>query len=87
MDKFIGGVDEVVARNDLAHHLYIARAGWLMVLMGKSTLNSDGSLTVPASIVEGWMSDCSTDFVAVPESKRLSLYREADAILLTLRQG
>ena len=65
----------------LAEYAHKAWAGWMDYLFEKSTKNDDGSVTIPASLVERWKRQAQTPYTELPESEKESDRKEADTMM------
>lgn len=63
---------------DYAHHSW---SGWMAYLFEKSTLNPDGSVTIPKELVDRWKRQLSTDYKNLPNGEKESDRDEARNIL------
>lgn len=68
-------------REQLAAYAHEAWAGWMRYLFEKSSLNADGSVTIPNWAVLRWKRQLSTPYAELPESEKASDLDEADKIL------
>ncbi len=65
----------------LADYAHRSWAGWMEYLFEKSTLNVDGTVTIPKWAVQRWSRQMNTDYHDLPESEKESDLNEADRIL------
>jgi len=72
---------KAVIKECLAAYAHNAWAGWMKYMFEKSTQNSDGSITIPPSLVERWTRQMNTIYGALPESEKQSDLEEADKML------
>lgn len=72
-------------REQLADYAHASWSGWMKYLFDKSTQNEDGSVTIPASLVERWQRQMSTEYPDLPEEEKLSDLVEADRIMEVIR--
>lgn len=70
-----------VVRESLADYAHNAWSGWMKYMFEKSTKNLDGSVTIPASLVERWMRQMETSYPMLPENEQQSDLIEADKML------
>lgn len=68
-------------REELAIYTHSAWANWMAHLFEKSTTNLDGSVTIPAPLVERWRRQVGSSYAFLPDSEKLSDLKEADDIL------
>jgi len=59
--------DESVA--DLVHDVW---CGWMNYMFSKSVVNADGSVTIPADLVERWKRQANTIYEHLPENEKQS---------------
>lgn len=64
---------------DIAHQQW---SGWMEYLFSKSIYNADGSVTIPAPLVERWQRQRITPYAALPENEKESDRKEAARVLL-----
>lgn len=69
-------------RELFADYAHEAWSGWMRYMFGKSTKNSDGSITIPSASVERWERQMNTPYVDLPEHEKKSDLDEADKILV-----
>jgi hypothetical protein len=74
-------MDPQKIRQDVAAYAHNAWAGWMAYLFEKSTLHTDGSVTIPAWAVERWKRQMNTDYASLPPEEQKSDLEEADKIL------
>ena len=65
----------------LAEYAHEAWSGWMRYLFSMSTVNSDGSVTIPASLVERWTRQMNTPYQMLPRSEHRTDIAEAEKIL------
>ena len=65
----------------LAEYAHEAWSRWMRYLFSKSIVNSDGSVTIPASLVKRWARQMDTDYFMLPNSEQQSDILEADKML------
>lgn len=70
------GLQEQVA--DYAHEAW---SGWMRYLFEKSTRQDDGTVVIPASLVERWTRQMQTPYAELPESEKASDRKEARKII------
>jgi hypothetical protein len=68
-------------REKLAEYAHEAWSRWMRYLFSKSTVNNDGSVTIPASLVKRWARQMDTDYHMLPNSEQQSDIQEADRML------
>ena len=68
-------------REKLAEYAHEAWSRWMRYLFSKSTVNSDGSVTIPASLVKRWARQMNTDYLMLLNSEQQSDILEADKML------
>ncbi len=68
-------------REQLAAYAHEAWSGWMRYMFDKSTTNDDGSVTIPAQLVERWTRQMETNYYSLPESEQKSDLDEADKML------
>ncbi|KKK76223.1 hypothetical protein LCGC14_2865830 [marine sediment metagenome] len=68
-------------KEQLANYAHSAWSGWMRYLFEKSTLNDDGTVTIPKWAVERWMKQSKTDYVELPEGEKESDREEADRMI------
>ncbi len=74
----------MVVREQLADYAHRAWSGWMQYMFEKSTKNIDGTVTIPASLVERWTRQMNTPYPMLPDNERQSDLIEADRILVIL---
>lgn len=72
---------EADVREQLAEYAHTAWSGWMIYMFMKSERNTDGSITIPASLAERWTRQMHTNYFALPEDEQKSDLVEADKIL------
>lgn len=68
-------------RNKLADYAHRAWVGWMDYMFSKSSVNDDGSVTIPADLVARWKRQMVTPYSNLPDLERVSDLTEADAML------
>ena len=68
-------------RERLAEAAHDSWTGWMDYLFSKSTMNPDGSVTIPMELVGRWMIQMQTAYWNLPEDQKVSDRAEADKIL------
>ena len=68
-------------REALAAYAHEAWSGWINYEFGKGVRNPDGSITLPASLVERWDRQRATAYADLPEGEKASDRKEADQML------
>lgn len=58
-----------------------AWGGWMRYMFSKGTLNTDGSWTMPSSLVERWTRQMNTLYAGLSEGEKASDRDEADKML------
>ena len=70
-----------MVREKLAEYAHKAWSGWMDYLFLKSTLNLDGTVTIPVWAVERWKRQAKTPYAELPEGEKKSDRSEADEML------
>ena len=70
-----------MVREKLAAYAHKAWSGWMVYLFEKSTLNADGTVTIPVWAVERWKRQAGTPYAELPEVEKQSDREEADFML------
>ena len=65
----------------LAEYAHEAWSGWMRYLFSVSTVNSDGSVTIPASMARRWTRQMNTPYQMLSSSKQRSDIVEAEKML------
>ena len=65
----------------LAAYAHEAWSGWMRYLWRMSTTNDDGTVTIPASLVERWQRQTNTEYADLPEKEKTSDRDEAMKVL------
>lgn len=68
-------------QESLAQYAHVAWSGWMRHLFNKTTLNADGTATIPAWAVERWMRQMNTQYADLPENEKDSDRVEADSMI------
>lgn len=68
-------------REILAAHAHDMWSGWMQYMFSKSTINKDGTMTIPAWAVSRWTRQADTKYSNLPEEEKESDLKEADRIL------
>ncbi len=68
-------------KEQLASYSHDAWAGWMKYMFLKSTLNGDGTVTIPKDLVNRWKRQQDTFFMDLPCKETRSDFKEADKIL------
>lgn len=74
-------------REELAQLAHEQWLGWMAYLFAKSTLNEDGTATIPRWAVERWMRQVKTSYHDLPDNEKQSDKEEADKVLEILKQN
>lgn len=72
-------------REALADYAHQAWSGWMQYLFGLSTINDDGTVTIPATSVERWQRQVRTPYTELSEAEKESDRKEADRMLAIMR--
>jgi len=72
---------DFILRERIAEQAHVSWSGWMEHLFRKSTLNSDGTVTIPSWAVERWRRQVATPYAALSEEEKGSDRDEADAYL------
>jgi hypothetical protein len=68
-------------RELLSEYAHNAWSGWMKYLFEKSTINDDGTCTIPKWAVEKWVRQSETLYELLPEEEKNSDRKEADEML------
>jgi hypothetical protein len=68
-------------REQLAALEHAQWAGWMKYMFEKSIEGSDGSIEIPAILVDRWKRQMNTLYIDLPESEKESDLAEADKVL------
>lgn len=61
----------------LAHQEHHRWSRWHRYLLSCSSVNDDGSVTIPSEFAERWKRQCETDYIGLPEEEKRSDRKEA----------
>lgn len=78
--------EETIIREELAEYAHNAWSGWMKYLFQKSTLNQDGTITIPSWAVERWTKQMNTFYDSLSEDEKNSDRDEADIMLKIIRK-
>ena len=73
-------------REPLAEYAHSSWSGWMHYMFSKSTMNDDGSITIPKESAERWTRHMHTKYKDLPESEKKSDRAEADK-MISIMQG
>lgn len=76
---------ETEMREQLAYYAHEAWSGWMAYLFSKSTLNADGTVTIPAWAAMRWTRQMTTRYPDLSEAEKASDRAEADKMLAIVR--
>ena len=68
-------------REALAAYAHDMWSGWMQYLFNKSTINKDGTMTIPAWAVSRWTRQVDTNYADLSEEEKESDRKEADGII------
>ncbi len=68
-------------REKLSAHAHDMWSGWIQYMFSKSTINQDGTMTIPTWAVKRWTRQADTDYSDLPEEEKESDRKEADRLL------
>lgn len=74
-------------REELAKYAHVAWSGWMLYLFEKSTLNPDGTVTIPKWAVDRWKRQAQTAYADLSPEEQDSDRKEADAMLAIIIGG
>ena len=74
-------------REELAAYAHEAWSGWMNYQFGKTSLNDDGTWTMPVYFVERWHRQMTTLYADLPESEKASDRAEADKMLAIINNS
>lgn len=77
--------DDTPTHEALAAYAHDAWSGWMRYMFEKSTLNEDGTATIPAWAVERWTRQMDTVYTELPEGEKNSDRSEADRMMQIMR--
>lgn len=77
----------MIIREMLADYAHSAWSGWMEYLFRQSTLNENGTVTIPKTLVERWQRQCHTVYKDLPENEQNADRHEADRILAIIKEG
>jgi hypothetical protein len=69
----------------LAEYAHTAWAGWMRYLFDRSVRNVDGTVTIPAPLVQRWDRQVLTSYWALPEDEKQSDRVEARKMIEIMR--
>ena len=69
----------------LADREHIRWSGWMEYLFSKSTLNEDGTVTIPKWAVDRWKRQCDTHYKDLTEEEKESDREEARKSLRVIK--
>ena len=72
-------------REALADYAHEAWSGWMEYLFSKSQPNADGTVTIPAPLVDRWLRQMITPYTALSEAEKQSDRAEADKMLALMQ--
>lgn len=72
-------------REQLAEYAHTAWSGWMKYMFSKSITNSDGTVTIPASLVKRWTRQANTPYRSLPSNEKKSDREEADKMIYIMR--
>lgn len=73
--------EAVETLSDYAHGAW---SGWMKYMFSRSTINPDGTCTIPAGLVQRWQRQMNTLYADLPETEKKSDRDEAIMILSRL---
>ena len=65
----------------LAAYAHEAWSGWMIYMFNKSKLNEDGTMTIPADLVERWTRQSGTKYDDLPTEEQISDVDEAHKMI------
>uniref|UniRef100_A0A6H1ZYA2 Uncharacterized protein n=1 Tax=viral metagenome TaxID=1070528 RepID=A0A6H1ZYA2_9ZZZZ len=74
-----------MVREKLAAYSHEAWSGWMKYLFDKSTLNQDGTVTIPKHKVERWSRQMNSKYLDLPDREKESDRKEADSMLKIIK--
>ena len=66
---------------NLAAYAHEAWSGWMKYMFSKSEINDDGTITIPADLVERWARQMGTPYKDLPAEEQLSDVDEAHKMI------
>jgi len=72
-------------RELLAEYSHKSWSKWMAYLLSKTLKNENGSVTIPAKLIEYWKTQMETEYKDLTDSERNSDRFEADMILKVLK--
>lgn len=78
------GLPSVDVRESLAELAHEQWSGWMRHLFSKSTINPDGTATLPAWGVERWQRQVNTPYAQLSDEEQNSDRKEADRVLAVI---
>ena len=76
-----------IVREHLAKYAHNAWSGWMQYLFEKSTLNNDGTVTIPKWAVDRWTRQSNKNYTELPEDEKDRDRHEADRMLAIINGG
>ena len=70
-----------IIKEKLAEYAHIAWSGWMVYLFEKSTINPDGTVTIPKWAVSRWTRQANTPYKELLEDEKGSDRDEANKML------
>lgn len=68
-------------RENLARYAHEAWSGWMNYMFEKSTVNEDGTITIPKWAVDRWRRQANTRYADLPNDEQESDRQEADRMI------
>ena len=85
MLEYGGLVEEKDFMNELTQNLaayaHKAWSGWMKYMFARSKFNDDGTITIPADLVERWTRQANTPYEDLPAEEQLSDVAEAHKMI------
>jgi len=72
---------EYALQEQVADYAHEAWAGWMRYLFEKSARQDDGTVVIPAALVDRWTRQMHTPYAELPESEKASDRKEARKII------